>query len=103
MQEIGDTENQKRKPTLVWRWVFICALTAQITLSAITVIRTTNSEYLIETSGLGRADIIQGIELASSLILIAFTPYIYSLRGLAGAFAWLFFSLVTSMTLLPVT
>jgi hypothetical protein len=93
MYVTNEADPGKRTSPLLWRRVFICALTTQITLSVIFI---TNAGYLNEDSAWVRCAVIHCTELAATLTLIGYTPSIFRRRGLAGAIVWLYFLLLTS-------
>jgi len=80
---------EKRKLSPFWRWIFLCSLIAQITLSVIFVAEA-NLGYHFEYGHLNiRSAIIRGTQLSTSLVLLSFTPHICRRWGVGDAILWL--------------
>jgi hypothetical protein len=92
--------SNRKRSSPVWRWIFICSITAQIALSAIN-----NLEYAFGYNVLSfgpRAAIINGIPCVTAAVLLAFTPWIFRRKGLLGSCLWIVLLFVLFVLSMPI-
>lgn len=82
------TTSQKRT---VWRWFFLCALSAHITLMMVYVVQVLRGNRFLDyyTHPVG-AGIVDGMLLVTTTFLLFTTPFFFRRAGALAIAAWVY-------------